>query len=101
MDWELTTQQKFQALIAKIPVFHRRITEEAVSKRAQELAAKRGASLVDEQDIIAAFFTDVPSPFYSMMVRLLEQTGFDYWKYGFPKTQPHTDKKMDAHRCAS
>jgi hypothetical protein len=100
MDWELTAQQKFQSLIAKIPVFHRRITEEAVTKRAQELAEKRNAQAVEEQDIIAAFFTDVPSPFYSMMVRLLEQSGFDYRKYGFPKTQMHTDKKMDVHRCA-
>jgi hypothetical protein len=85
MDWEVTAQQKFQALIAKIPVFHRRITEAAVIKRAEENAQARHAACVQEQDIIAAFFSDVPSPFYSMMVRLLEQGGFDYRKYGFPR----------------
>ena len=85
MHWEAKTQEKFKLFISKIPVFHRHITEEAVTKRAQENAALRKAQQIEEEDVITAFFSDVPSPFYSMMVRLLEQTGFDYKKYGFPK----------------
>ena len=85
MKWEPDTEKKFKRMIAKIPVFHRRSTEEAVIHRAEELAAGRKAERVGEQDVIAAFFTDVPSPFYSMMVRLLEQTGFNYRSYGYPK----------------
>ena len=85
MIWEPRTQEKFKLFISKIPIFHRRITEEAVTKDAEQIAVSRKASQVEEQDVIAAFFSDVPSPFYSMMVRLLEQTGFDYKKYGFPK----------------
>jgi len=85
MNWDTKTQEKLKLMIAKIPVFHRRITELAVTKKAEELAKSRGADTVEEQDVVAAFFSDVPSPFYSMMVRLLEQTGFDYKKYGFPK----------------
>jgi len=87
MEWNTQTQSKFQLMTSKIPLFHRRLTEEAVIKRAEESAIKRGAKLIEEEDVITAFFSDVPSPFYSMMVRLLEQTGFDYRKYGFPKTQ--------------
>jgi hypothetical protein len=85
MDWQLDTQRKFKLLISKIPVFHRHITEEAVTKRAEEIAKARNSKQVEEQDVISAFFSDVPSPFYSMMVRLLEQTGFDYKRYGLPK----------------
>lgn len=85
MDWDSKTQDKFKLLISKIPVFHRGITQEAVTKKAQENAINRGAKLIEEIDVIAAFFSDVPTPFYSMMVRLLEQNGFDYKKYGFPK----------------
>lgn len=85
MDWDTKTQEKFKLMISRIPVFHRHITEEAVSKRAEEVARVRNAEQIQEQDVITAFFSDVPSPFYSMMVRLLEQTGFDYRKYGFPK----------------
>jgi len=85
MIWETATEDKFRILISKIPVFHRHITESVVRRQAEVLAAKRNVSLVQEQDVVAAFFSDVPSPFYSMMIRLLGQNGFDYKKYGFPK----------------
>ncbi len=85
MEWDGPTQEKFRVMIAKIPVFHRRITEEAVTKRAHELATQRKAARVEEEDVIGAFFSDVPSPFYSMMIRLMDQNGFDYKKYGYPR----------------
>lgn len=85
MDWNPEVKERLRVMISKIPVFHRYITEEAVTRRAQENAAARGAKLVVEEDVVGAFFSDVPSPFYSMMIRLLEQAGFDYKKYGFPK----------------
>lgn len=72
-------------MIEKIPVFHRRITESVVTKRAEENAVSRNSPQVEEEDVIFAFFSDVPSPFYSMMVRLLEKSGFDYRKYGYGK----------------
>ncbi len=87
MIWETKTEEKFKLLISRIPVFHRRITESVVVQQAQNNALLRKSTQVEEQDVIAAFFSDVPSPFYSMMVRLLEQNGFDYKKYGFPKNQ--------------
>jgi hypothetical protein len=85
MEWETGTQKKFELMISKIPLFHRGIAKHAVIKKAEENAKVRNSRLVEEKDVISAFFSDVPSPFYSMMVRLLEQTGFDYKKYGFPK----------------
>ena len=89
MDWEPNTQEKFKTFISKIPVFHRHITEEAVIKKAEENAKAKQRLRVEEEDVLSAFFSDVPSPFYSMMVRLLGQTGFDYKKYGFPKNGDH------------
>ena len=86
MPWEQLTQDRFNRMVAKIPVFHRRITQELVIPRAEELARKRSSSRVEEQDVIGAFFFDVPSPFYSMMIRLMEQSGFDYKKHGYPKS---------------
>lgn len=85
MNWEKETENKFKILISKIPVFHRHITESVVTRQAEKIANTRNCPQVEEQDVIAAFFSDVPSPFYSMMVRLLGQNGFDYKKYGFPK----------------
>jgi hypothetical protein len=87
MEWDKATQEKLKIMVAKIPVFHRHITEEAVTKGAEENARARSATRVEEVDVVSTFFSDVPSPFYSMMVRLLEQTGFEYKKYGFPKNR--------------
>ena len=72
-------------MIAKIPIFHRGITENAITIKAEEHAVARSSKQVEEVDVVTAFFSDVPSPFYSMMVRLLDQSGFDYKKYGYPK----------------
>jgi hypothetical protein len=91
MDWDSKTQEKFKAMISKIPVFHRRIAEEAATKKALENAARRGGSSVEEQDVVAAFFSEVPKPFYSLMIRLLEDVGLDYRKYGYPGTADGTD----------
>jgi len=85
MPWEEMVQEKFKQMVGKLPIFHRRIAEDAVSSKAEENARSRNSDIVQEEDVISAFFSDVPSPFYSMMVNLLEQTGFDYKKYGFPK----------------
>ncbi|OGX00164.1 MAG: hypothetical protein A2062_07715 [Omnitrophica WOR_2 bacterium GWA2_44_7] len=85
MEWNIKTQEKFKLMVAKMPVFHRRIAEEAVTLKAQENAKARAARQVEEQDVIAALFSDVPKPFYSLMIRLLEDVGFDYRKYGFPR----------------
>jgi hypothetical protein len=87
MNWEPVAEAKFKTVISKLPIFHRRIAESAVSLRAEENAQVRKCAQVEELDVIAAFFSDVPSPFYSMMIRLLEQTGFDYKKYGYPKSK--------------
>lgn len=85
MEWDIKTQEKFKLMISKMPVFHRRIAEEAVTLKAQENAKDRGATAVSEADVISALFSDVPKPFYSLMIRLLEYVGFDYKKYGYPK----------------
>lgn len=87
MNWEPNTLTKFKAVISKLPIFHRRIAESAVSRKAQENAQSRNALQIEEEDVIAAFFSDVPTPFYSMMIRLLEQAELDYKKYGYPKVR--------------
>jgi hypothetical protein len=84
MEWEVNTLKKFKGMIDKIPLFHRGIAQNVVTKKSEENAKLRGGQYVEEQDVVSAFFSDVPIPFYSMMVRLLEQSGFDYKQYGFP-----------------
>ena len=84
MRWDISTETRFKSVIAKLPVFHRRIAEEAVVRKAEANAARRNAARVEEADVVSAFFSEVPLAFYSMMIRVLEQSGFDYRKHGLP-----------------
>ena len=43
MQWEKTTQQKYELMISKIPLFHREITKQVVPLKAEENAKARGA----------------------------------------------------------
>ncbi len=80
MDWNNDTQDKFKLMISRMPIFHRRIAESAVIKKAIDVACGRGAKQVEDVDVVEAFFSEVPKPFYSLMIRLLENSGFDYTK---------------------
>lgn len=81
LQWEPIARQKYEKMITKIPLFHREIAKVVVDKKAPMLARERGADRVQEQDIVRAFFSEVPMAFYSLMIRLLDEAGFDYKKY--------------------
>ena len=81
LKWEIVSFNKFNTVIAKIPLFHREIATQVVTKKAQENAIERGSSQVEEPDIARAFFSEVPHAFYSLMIRLLDEVGFNYRDY--------------------
>ena len=81
LKWEPAALTKFDTMIARIPLFHREIAKQVVVKKAQQNAQTRGAGLVEESDIVQAFFSEVPHAFYSLMVRLFDEVGFDYKAY--------------------
>jgi hypothetical protein len=78
MQWEKITQQKYELMIAKIPLFHREITKQVVPQKAEENAKVRGVSAIEEGDVIQAFLSEVPKAFYSLMIRLMDDVGFDH-----------------------
>ena len=86
ISWEAEVKEKFNIFISKMPLFHRRIAEKLVSEKAMNNAKNRDAAAVNEEDLLRAIFSEVPHPFYTMMLRLLHELGFDYKKYGLPKT---------------
>ncbi len=67
--------------VPKIPLFHREIAHQVVIKKAELNAQERGSDVVEEDDIVRAFFSEVPMAFYSLMVRILDEVGFDYRKH--------------------
>lgn len=76
--WQESTQKKFDVMVTKIPLFHREIAREVVTQKAGMNAQDRQSSCVQDEDIVRAFFSEVPKAFYSLMVRLLDEGDFDY-----------------------
>jgi hypothetical protein len=81
MNWDEVALGKYNKMLNIIPIFHRRLTQEVVNKKAEENAHLRGSLQVEESDIVGAFLTEVPKAFYSMMIRIMNDVGFDYKKY--------------------
>ena len=78
LEWEKTALEKYNKMIERIPIFHREIAQQVVQKKAAMNAKDRGSAQVEEDDIVKAFFSEVPKAFYSLMIRLLDEVGFDY-----------------------
>ena len=85
MIWERTTEERFRKMLGKMPIFHRHMTELGATQKAEENARSRGARTVEEVDLMQAMFSEVPLQFYSLMIRLLDDVGFDYKKYDLPR----------------
>ncbi len=81
VEWEVEALAKYTKMLSKIPIFHREITRQVVEKEAVLKAQERGSSIVEESDIIMSFLEEVPKAFYSLMIRLMDDVGFDYKKY--------------------
>ena len=81
LDWDPKARRKYETMIAKIPLFHREIAKKVVDKKAPMLALDRGSTTIQEEDIVRAFLAEVPMAFYSLMIRLFDEVGFDYRKY--------------------
>ncbi|HNV23631.1 MAG TPA: hypothetical protein PLH56_04905 [Candidatus Omnitrophota bacterium] len=79
--WDSKAKAKYDKMLSLIPLFHREITRQVVDKQALLNARLRGSSNVSEEDIVRAFLSEVPKAFYSMMIRLMNDVGFDYEKY--------------------
>lgn len=81
MDWEKDTQEKFELMIAKIPVFLRGIARQKVAQRAQAMAAKDNRP-VGEKDMVDAFFLETPFGFHGPMKTDMKDLGINYTQYG-------------------
>ena len=78
MKWEPTALTKYNKMLNLIPIFHRGIAQEVVNKKAELNAQDRSSTQVEEKDIVAAFMTEVPKAFYSLMIRIMDEVGFNY-----------------------
>ncbi len=75
MEWDQGLADSFKGLLGKLPFFHRHIAEQVVTKKAEELAGKRGSQKVQKQDLTQAFLSEVPEVFRRYLDELLKESG--------------------------
>lgn len=81
IKWNEKTKKDYEEITDNLPQFHRTIAKQLVKERAEELASQRDSKVVEEKDLIVAFFDEVPPAFKGMMERLLNQHNIDFSKY--------------------
>ncbi len=85
ITWDPSTEQKFNELIAKVPVFMRGIAKDKVSQRIEKILLQENRLVVGEKDMVDAFFAETPFGFHGPMKSDMESLGIEYTKYGHPK----------------
>ena len=78
LEWEGKALKKYENMIRRIPLFHRQIAQQVVDKKAEQNALARCADQVEEVDIVKAFLSEVPMAFHSLMIRLMDEVGFNH-----------------------
>jgi len=88
MKWEPQALAKYNKMLNLIPHFHRGLAKEVVNIKAEQNAIERKSSQVEEKDIICSFLSEVPKAFYSLMIRIMDEVGFDYKTYRSNQPDP-------------
>lgn len=81
--WEEDTEKKFLIILEQIPALIRGIAETLVNKKAVRLVQEDSRTMVEEKDMVAAFFSETPAGFRADMIKSMEDLGIDYRAYGF------------------
>lgn len=82
IQWENRAKEIFEKITGSLPQFHRSIAQKLVKESAEEIARNRGGGdCVTENDLIRAFFKEVPPAFKDMMKRMFQKHSIDYCDY--------------------
>jgi len=81
MQWSAKAKEIFDKVISNLPQFHRSIAERLVKESAEEIAKNKKLTIVEEKELVEAFFQEIPPAFKDMMKRLFTKLGIEYEKY--------------------
>ena len=85
ITWDKSTEENFQQILKQIPDLVRGIAEIRISKKAESLLRQENRSVIEEKDMIHAFFAETPSAFVGAMKESMQELGIDYTKYGYAR----------------
>ena len=83
ITWDETAYGQFEKILEQIPALIRGIAETRVSKKAENILRQEGRWIIQEKDMVDAFFSETPEGFMSPMKSSMEELGIDYQKYGY------------------
>lgn len=78
VSWKPEAKDIFDKIINDLPQFHRSIAQRLVKESAEDIVLGKGGNIVEERDLIEAFFKEVPPAFKGMMKRLFNKLNIDY-----------------------
>ena len=84
ISWDGQTEQQFEQLIVKIPIFLRDMAKAKVLKKAQSLVRQDNRAAIEEKDMVDAFFSETPFGFHGPLKADMEEIKIDYVQYGYP-----------------
>jgi len=83
VTWDKPTEEKFLIVLKQIPDMIRGIAETRVSKKAEAIVRENNRAVIEEQDMVAAFFAETPGAFRGAMKQSMVDLKIDYKAYGF------------------
>ena len=85
ITWEKPVEEKFLKILEQIPDLIRGIAEGRISKKAESILKEQNRWVVNEKDMVDAFFAETPPGFRSAMKNGMDEVGIDYSKYGYER----------------
>ncbi len=77
IEWDPETQRIFDEMVKGTPPEFQSMTRMVISSLAEGKAKKRGSSIIESQDMVAAFLEGTPGPFQEVMRKDLAKYGFN------------------------
>jgi hypothetical protein len=81
MEWTEHAKTAFKAVLDRAPLAMRTIMESKTTKKAMELAEKRGARSIELDDLVIACFEIIPAFKHKSLQEDLKGAGVDISKY--------------------
>jgi len=83
VTWESTAEEQFQTVLKQIPDMVRGIAETRINKKAESIVKEGSRMVIEEKDMVDAFFAETPPAFMGPMKNSMKELGIDYTKYGY------------------
>ena len=85
ITWNETTKKEYDFLISKIPVVLRVTAKRMIGPKAEDIVKADGRKVVEQKDMVDAFFAKVPASFQGAMKNDMKEANIDWTRYGYPE----------------